>query len=313
DSDNVGGGAITDNTALENPNIVADTATLIAGTGIGALGAADINVDVNTMSATNNLVNDIYINELNSAYFNSIISNTGSINLLSHASSLYKTITAANDVIIEIATGDMTIVAGGKITATTGGVTITIGNGSIFVQDTGTHIKAGADSAIYLAGGTITVIGDALNVDITGVLTLDIPDAGSSGGFNAKIVGTVTGMGGPLVVGAGWPLLINTSTAPLQPSTKVSFNGTIIWPPTVFSDYDFLIQELMKRDKDILEFLNNFRLVNMNPNRPFFYFYHPLTPVDQAAFDNINLDIGAYEFIDNFLEFKKRPASFYGA
>ncbi|MDD5427632.1 MAG: filamentous hemagglutinin N-terminal domain-containing protein, partial [Candidatus Omnitrophica bacterium] len=65
DSDNVGGGAITDNTALENPNIVADTATLIAGTGIGALGAADIDTNINNLQATNNVSGDIYIQEVN--------------------------------------------------------------------------------------------------------------------------------------------------------------------------------------------------------------------------------------------------------
>ena len=50
----------------------------------------------------------------------------------------------------------------------------------------------------------------------------------------------------------------------------------------------------------------------VDPRVPFFYFYHPLTPVDQTAFNDINLDVGAYEFIENSIDLKKRLPAYYG-
>ncbi len=41
------------------------------------------------------------------------------------------------------------------------------------------------------------------------------------------------------------------------------------------------------------------------------YAYHPLTPVDQSAFDEIRLDVEAYEFIDNNIENKKGLNPYY--
>ena len=42
------------------------------------------------------------------------------------------------------------------------------------------------------------------------------------------------------------------------------------------------------------------------------YFYHPLTPTDLSAFDDIKLDAGAYEFIENSLSLKTHVSSYYG-
>ncbi|NTW52780.1 MAG: filamentous hemagglutinin N-terminal domain-containing protein, partial [Chlorobiaceae bacterium] len=59
-------GAITDNTALENANLVTSgTATLTAETGIGAAGAPDIDTTIGTLVATNNTSGDIYVQETN--------------------------------------------------------------------------------------------------------------------------------------------------------------------------------------------------------------------------------------------------------
>jgi hypothetical protein len=42
-------------------------------------------------------------------------------------------------------------------------------------------------------------------------------------------------------------------------------------------------------------------------------FYHPLTDVDGSAFDNITLDAGAYDFIEDELKnFKGVIPSFFG-
>jgi hypothetical protein len=47
----------------------------------------------------------------------------------------------------------------------------------------------------------------------------------------------------------------------------------------------------------------------LNPTRtftpsPYFYGYHPLTPIDSSAFDGIVLDAAAYDFIENNLNLK---------
>jgi len=42
------------------------------------------------------------------------------------------------------------------------------------------------------------------------------------------------------------------------------------------------------------------------------YFYHPLTPIDKTAFNGIQLDEGAYDFIENSLQLNKLPPSYYG-
>jgi len=42
------------------------------------------------------------------------------------------------------------------------------------------------------------------------------------------------------------------------------------------------------------------------------YAYHPLTPADYSAFDDIKLDVGAYEFIDDKIKMKKPAAPYFG-
>jgi hypothetical protein len=222
-------------------------------------------------------------------------------------------VTASGSALVHVLAGNLTFDVGAAITSTTAGITLTIDNGSIIALGAGPHMVAAGDSVINLAGGTITTSGTPLDVNITGVLTLNISNA--SAGTCAILTGTVTGIGGPLVTGAGWPLLINTSTIPLAPNGYVYFNGTIIWPPSSFFNYLLLIEELSRgRENAIYEIMQHFiDVTNANPRVPFFYFYHPLTPTDLAAFDNIALDVNAYNFIDDNLDLKKRPAAFYGA
>ncbi|MBL7131536.1 MAG: right-handed parallel beta-helix repeat-containing protein [Candidatus Omnitrophica bacterium] len=56
--------------------------------------------------------------------------------------------------------------------------------------------------------------------------------------------------------------------------------------------------------------IGGYRMSSFNPT-PTFYFYHPLTPVDSSAFDDIILDEGAYEFIEDTLKFKKSLPLYY--
>jgi len=64
------------------------------------------------------------------------------------------------------------------------------------------------------------------------------------------------------------------------------------------------------------EILKDHRVVATMPINPTtLYFYHPLTPTDFSAFDNIKLDINAYDFIDGNLNLKD-PGSlstYYGS
>jgi len=47
--------------------------------------------------------------------------------------------------------------------------------------------------------------------------------------------------------------------------------------------------------------------------QPSFFFYHPLTDIDSSSFDNITLDAGAYDFIEDELKNRKGPIpSFFG-
>jgi hypothetical protein len=59
------------------------------------------------------------------------------------------------------------------------------------------------------------------------------------------------------------------------------------------------------------EILNIFRVVSNEPVTPTTFFgYHPLIHADLTAFDNLGLDIGAYDFISDNIKMK-RPLSPY--
>ena len=52
---------------------------------------------------------------------------------------------------------------------------------------------------------------------------------------------------------------------------------------------------------------NPVRLSSVNPTGILTsYAYHPLTPTDTDAFEGIGLDVGAYEFIGNRINLKKK-------
>jgi len=74
-----------------------------------------------------------------------------------------------------------------------------------------------------------------------------------------------------------------------------------------------LVAPLINNFKPEYETLSLFRYVSNEPATPFSFFsYHPLTPADYAAFDGINLDAGAYDFIENNIKLKKSPAPYFG-
>ncbi|MFA5119220.1 MAG: filamentous hemagglutinin N-terminal domain-containing protein [Candidatus Omnitrophota bacterium] len=74
-----------------------------------------------------------------------------------------------------------------------------------------------------------------------------------------------------------------------------------------------LVAPLLNNFKPEYEILSLFRFVSNEPATPFSFFsYHPLTPADYAAFDGINLDVGAYDFIEDNIRLKKSPAPYFG-
>ena len=300
---------------VSSPSIVSYYVILNALNGdVGSLGNYLV-ISASDITATAG--GDIYIESLGSVLFHDITGNN--INLIANGSSRYQNIVAVLNIIVNQAAGDMTLV-GNAMEAQNGGIDITIADGSIFTIGAGPHIKAASDSAIHLAGGVIGTIINPLDVDITGVLALDMPNAGNIDGVCGVLTGTVTGIGGPVVTGPGWPLLINVSTnhlygtTPLAPSGFVYFNTTLIWPE-IPMDYMLLVEELTRaRENAIYEVMKNFTQVTMvNPHIQYFYFYHPLTPIDQGAFDGISLNAGAYEFIENSLtlDLKNKNLSSY--
>jgi hypothetical protein len=95
--------------------------------------------------------------------------------------------------------------------------------------------------------------------------------------------------------------------------TYAPYSATVGGPGAAtssFSAYD-LFQTNYKVNKIIYETLHPYQL-SSNSYEPLVYFYHPLIPVDQSAFNGISLDEGAYDFIQNNLELNRLPPSYYG-
>jgi hypothetical protein len=94
-----------------------------------------------------------------------------------------------------------------------------------------------------------------------------------------------------------------------NPPGYIFLNAIEIWPNLVQMTQEMLNQlasELARILRAYYEILNPSRVVSVDQTTPYLYAYHPLTPTDLTAFDNIALDIGAYDFIDGNLELKKR-------
>jgi filamentous hemagglutinin family protein len=69
----------------------------------------------------------------------------------------------------------------------------------------------------------------------------------------------------------------------------------------------------MKNVRVFYEILKSFRFVSVEPATPLTFFgYRPLTPTDLTAFDEINLDTGAYDFISDNIDTKKPLSAYFG-
>jgi hypothetical protein len=73
-----------------------------------------------------------------------------------------------------------------------------------------------------------------------------------------------------------------------------------------------LTNDNMKNLRVYYEILKDYRFVSVEPATPLtFYRYHPLIPTDMSAFNDIKLDIKAYDFIDNNIQPKESLSSYF--
>uniref|UniRef100_UPI0030D83D28 beta strand repeat-containing protein n=1 Tax=uncultured Gimesia sp. TaxID=1678688 RepID=UPI0030D83D28 len=199
-------GSITDNTGTESALINSNTLALRAATGIGAAGAGDIDLAINTMAA-NTTAGDIFLQEPSAA-------TVGMVNGLNG-------ITAA---------GDISLVIGGTLTVSQN-IEATGAASTILAEAQG---NINVNAAVQTNGGTIDLLADAdldLNatsvVDTTSAAAVTLTaDADTAGG------GAFTQAEGSLVNAQGGMIDV-TSTGNAGIANLQSAGGTIAIESTV--------------------------------------------------------------------------------
>jgi len=89
------------------------------------------------------------------------------------------------------------------------------------------------------------------------------------------------------------------------------FSSLIIPPPPTPDNTEYW-ENIEKELRVYYEILSPSLFLSYEPATKIgLYAYHPLTPTDLSAFDNIKLDVGAYEFIDGNINVR-RPAPYFG-
>ncbi|MBN70646.1 MAG: hypothetical protein CME32_15365, partial [Gimesia sp.] len=203
-------GAITDNTGSEGALITADTAALRAATGIGAAGAGDIDLAINTMAA-DTTAGDIYLQEPSAATVGTVDGLAG--------------ITAA---------GDISLVIGGllnvndTIEATGAASTILIdGQGDINVNST---VQTNGGAIDLLADGSLNLNAiSVIDTTSTAVVTLTADtDSLGGGGFTQAEGSVVNAQGGGLDVSATDDILIADLQSAGGTITVDSTSGAIV-------------------------------------------------------------------------------------
>ncbi len=296
-----GSAGITSSAAIKDDSVqatklTASTVSLTAATALGASSNGDIDTDAAFINAA--AANDIYLNENNGVELTSITSTAGLASVVAGGSVALKSVTARNDITLRATAGDLTF--DGVAESTNGAVNVQADAGSILAIGNITHLKAHADSLLSVPSGTITSGDQALGVNVTGNLILDI---GGSGITSGNINGTITGSSIPL-------LLPSSNTPPVRPAGNINFNGTRIWPTASAFSVSQASNVLINRFSfPAADQLAGSQVVSFNPPGPVFL-YHPLTQLDSGAFDaEFQLDEGAYDFLDGRIEEKKKENS----
>ncbi|MFC1891246.1 hypothetical protein ACFLZT_02530, partial [Thermodesulfobacteriota bacterium] len=164
DSGEVGTGAITDNTALETANIIADYLTLSAATGIGGAGDADIDTTITTLSASNSTSGDIFIQETDGLIINAagIQTSGGSgsidVDVSEGMLTVSGAVTADGDGNVTLNAAVSTVTLEAAVSSLSGDILIT---GDTILQNAGGDVITG-DAASET--GTVTVTADNSNI-----------------------------------------------------------------------------------------------------------------------------------------------------
>tara|TARA_R110002111_G_scaffold227346_1_gene288827 strand:+ start:57078 stop:71642 length:14565 start_codon:yes stop_codon:yes gene_type:complete len=222
-------GSITDNTASEAALITADTVALRAATGIGAAGAADIDLAINTLAA-DTTAGDIFLQEPSAATIGTVdllsgITAGGNINLVIGGTlNINQKIEATGAASTIVVTGDADINVNQTVQTNGGTIDLLtdndlILNGVSVIDTTSTAVvtlTADADSVgggafTQADGGLVDARGGALNLSSTGnVLIADLRSAGGTitiGSTSGAIVDNTAGeaaliSGGQLAISA---------------------------------------------------------------------------------------------------------------
>lgn len=113
---------------------------------------------------------------------------------------------------------------------------------------------------------------------------------------------------------------------PFAPTAGLTLNYSVYVPPApppepppvppTPPDLDPSLQltgPLTKNIRAYYEILSVHRFVSNEPATPTTFFgYRPLTPTNMAAFDDLDLDVGAYDFISDNIKTKKPLSPYYG-
>ena len=171
-------------------------------------------------------------------------------------------------------------------------------DGSIIALGLGPHLRA-ADGAMLEAGQVIGSLNNPLDLVLTGG-NLVVTSLGEINGVSGSFTGSI---------------LLGTIVVDDLTPGSIFFNDDQIWPPVqVLSDpavHQLALPVIHSFGNMYSEFLGNARMSSFDIATPNFYFYHPLIETDFSALDQINLDVGAYEFIDGKLSFKDKEILFF--
>ena len=168
----------------------------------------------------------------------------------------------------------------------------------------------------YDNAGNMSTVTEVVSIDMTPpAVTVTAPDSGTHN--NPKtLTYTVVDLNLLAVVGpasgttynAGSHNILITALDLAGNSGSAELSFTITPSQTVNA---LLVNNLTQAGlEDISLFIVNYKINSFNPT-PTFYFYHPLTPINTSAFDDIILDVDDYEFIEDSLKSKKGMPSYY--
>ncbi|MBU2044969.1 MAG: hypothetical protein KJ619_07080, partial [Candidatus Omnitrophica bacterium] len=101
--------------------------------------------------------------------------------------------------------------------------------------------------------------------------------------------------------------------SPLFGPLPANLGSLQIWPKPLILNGLLQLSSILRDSRIYYELTSNFRVTTTAPLRGTdFYAYHPLTVTDESAFDSINLDVGAYEFIDQNINLKGSLSPYLG-